>query len=992
MSTDKTNRSDERPSKASASGRGPSESAWSVTGRALRSGAGALGLLAMIGIASVTIDLNQPEAIAQAPGPIPNDRAMFVSRVAILHQGEGQAAVDLVALAKPSGPTKLEEIGKTDQGLLLRELVRQAFLIAARDELGDRTRDEVLDDAVPEKSAGAVVELASIFRNDGPSRIVIRRGEGAQAELILDHSSGPIPEGAGVIAQILPIAEGLSRSGFPEALKKLGLAGSRNKWNADGTVPLGIDAALESLGFVDHFGAIRSLHEIIRADGESPERLGALARAYAQLGILTEFQWHPAHKVYKARALLYAQRLVSLQPGSAWALRNRAFVRSVIGLHKEALDDLAEASKLAGDGPRSRAPRWVEPIEAYARSENSRLEEMEGPYLKLGRLLRMLVGEFPLGTDHSLRAAQAVVLLDNDCYRAVDAMCRVGGVSNLHVATTIGPDFLTKLLPVKLGELPTLPTSVKLGLEQGQEEMTIVESLEKAGSPARDRGEPSWSALAHLIRETRFVQTVRRLLFLKEQLAVPVEDYWTQARPTVAGHRYVMFLDGCALPPKQIGAAFIDFANKLDPSDLESQEADLCWSTDRNLRDNEKNRNQTFAVCHSDAVARDLAMSLRSFLSSDPKYSVLQAKTLLAVSPDSKLAQSALLSLAWDEFKDRALAWEEKAGDSLILLATLGNHYRDLKQYDRAKTLFRRYLAISPQHSIYLSLAGIYKQEGDMEGWLKVLEEYLEKGEDKGLDHAQAQVEIAHYFMSQKRWKEATPFAEAAAETGAAWAMICAIQCYEANQEWEKGESLSKGVAERYPTNCWPKWYSFCKRTGHGEIKAAEAWTVAYLEASKGRPDLADPAAAGYFYWWSGSTKKAFETFDELYRANPHPSFGLTLMLLSDELGNKSRRDEVLTDLCTKMKDQAPKSITICERFREALNADKPLDIAAIAAILESIPIESRGNAEFLVGSFAKNRGNQELTRKYFQLAVDYPKTLDWNREIARSYLEEKKP
>src|SRR6185312_3700786 len=108
-------------------------------------------------------------------------------------------------------------------------------------------------------------------------------------------------------------------------------------------LPPNVEERLAGLGFIEHFAVVRDLHDAIRGDGESPERLGALARAYAQLGILSEFHGHPAHKVYKARALLYAQRLLTRDPGSAWALRNRAFVRSIIGLHQEALDDLAEA-------------------------------------------------------------------------------------------------------------------------------------------------------------------------------------------------------------------------------------------------------------------------------------------------------------------------------------------------------------------------------------------------------------------------------------------------------------------------------------------------------------------------------------------------------------------------------------------------------------------------------------------------------------------------
>jgi hypothetical protein len=60
------------------------------------------------------------------------------------------------------------------------------------------------------------------------------------------------------------------------------------------------------------------------------------------------------------------------------------------------------------------------------------LASIEGSQTKLARLLRMLALEYPTGTSHSLQAAREVVLLDEECSRAHDAMCRVSGVANLH--------------------------------------------------------------------------------------------------------------------------------------------------------------------------------------------------------------------------------------------------------------------------------------------------------------------------------------------------------------------------------------------------------------------------------------------------------------------------------------------------------------------------------------------------------------------------------
>ena len=173
-------------------------------------------------------------------------------------------------------------------------------------------------------------------------------------------SGDPIPED---LADLAKQTEELSRTEFPAVLRQLGLEGKPNATKADGQVPDVIENRLGSLGFPEVFAAIKDLHALIRSDGESPARVGALVRGYALLGLLSEFQWHPAHKAYKARALLYAQRLVARQPNEAWGLWHRAFALALSGLHASAIADLKAAESLEGPAAKKAArPSWVEAI------------------------------------------------------------------------------------------------------------------------------------------------------------------------------------------------------------------------------------------------------------------------------------------------------------------------------------------------------------------------------------------------------------------------------------------------------------------------------------------------------------------------------------------------------------------------------------------------------------------------------------------------------
>ena len=84
----------------------------------------------------------------------------------------------LVVLGRPAyGVLTSKPSGTIDQAILPRELVRQAMLIAARDELGLSTRDEVIDDTAAEGEGvpPARAEVVSFIRDHfwhaaGPTR------------------------------------------------------------------------------------------------------------------------------------------------------------------------------------------------------------------------------------------------------------------------------------------------------------------------------------------------------------------------------------------------------------------------------------------------------------------------------------------------------------------------------------------------------------------------------------------------------------------------------------------------------------------------------------------------------------------------------------------------------------------------------------------------------------------------------------------------------
>jgi hypothetical protein len=95
------------------------------------------------------------------------------------------------------------------------------------------------------------------------------------------------------------MAEEYARGPFAEALGKAGYGGRPNAVLDSAGVDDAAEGWLKNMAIAPQFAAVRSVHEAIRDGGESPERLGVLVRAYANLGSLTEYQWTASGKLFR---------------------------------------------------------------------------------------------------------------------------------------------------------------------------------------------------------------------------------------------------------------------------------------------------------------------------------------------------------------------------------------------------------------------------------------------------------------------------------------------------------------------------------------------------------------------------------------------------------------------------------------------------------------------------------------------------------------------
>jgi len=880
----------------------------------------------------------------------------WVGPVWALSQGPPSGPPDVVYLQRSARFAVPSALGSSlcYEGPLLREIQRQAFLVAARDQLGLATRDVWLGDEMPKEGKNEPFEI--VTAKDGPFSLEVRRGFYPASKTVVKYAP-PLKPAAKIKMvdadasdsvdhrQWLVEAEALSRGAYVEALRKCGFQGKANPVHGKAGVPDEIEESLGEMVFTSQFIAVRRLHELVRTEGESPARLGALVRGYANLGLLTEFHWHPMHKVFKARALVYAQRMLAADPPSCAARWHRAYAFAAAGLHALAIDDL-EAAEAAWKGAKNdrREPRpgWVDLIDAHCRFDLDRLnpEKAEKQYVPLTGLLRYLTAE--LSGDSTMTVATALELVPKmpECYRIHDGLCQYAGVGTGHQATTEWLTIPAKTLYSRLAAMPGLPESVEKlvrdvdpaalanspgdefalrvkvtralqGIEEPDEanndaatpdeakkdeskkdegkkvESKKVES-KKDESRKSDAGEPSWAALGKMIGELSFVQAWRRVRFEVDYLGWPADRSLGMFMPLVADHPYAAFLETYASDGKAKAAAWKKLRISR-PDGLELQEyrmfSDYYGNHDRFDR----------AVLPRllngglDHTARDYSMLLAL---SDEQRTASHALGLLAISPFSPYAMAAAVEHGGQSVRGRIAAWEKTAAKHPIFCKALADRYASEKRFDDAVKWARAAIDLSPDLSIYLLLAQIYWDQGHEDQWVTTLEEFLNQP-DYGLSHGQVCSVIARYYMARKNWDKAMQYAEGAAETGSAWGMLLAAECHEGMHQWKEAAELRKATAERYPDPIATiDWYCFCRRTGHGDLNASRAAFKAAFASRDGAHQA--PVGGAVFYILEKKPRQALKLASREFERSGDVNVGLYVALLNDELQDAKARDAAL--------------------------------------------------------------------------------------------------
>lgn len=881
-------------------------------------------------------------------------------------------------------------------GILVRELFRQAFLIAARDELGYRTRDVCLGDQLPPATNGDVPVFNINVTLNRRRRLIVQvmQKEGDKEKLIEKRDLKLTYREP--VQKIASFAEEFSRTWFKDLLQQAGYVPQKRKAasKAVAAKPARFIQP-DELNYRDQFTRLIDTHRAIAEQGESPARLATLAQSYALYGTLTEQYWSRIPQATKARALLYAERLQTQYPQSASGLSCRALVSALVGLDQAALQDLKTISGLPA--AQGKLPEWLPVVEAHCRYSSEPLAGKKlSPESQLLRDYLKLLEVTYFGTPRQKNAAaDAVLKRDPRSTRAFYtrgrtvsdrrslAMIHDANVELIHAAQPYikGKNTLRLLPDVAGTELPNLLASRD----------AIVADLYARGTSATDRTEPSFSLLANTVQELTMLQAWDLISRRQEMKSVNADDILALFLKSLEHHPFKSYLQTFAWQQAVATEAFAE----LGQVPLYYWTPATCHILERGRRLRlpdeplEWIRTHTF-IHNSGLVISELAYVM--------DYAVPEAKKsewvkyLVAVSPYSPYTIKQQIAYQWDQNQQRVTELLKDYPDADLLIYEIANQYASRFNYPKAEYIYKRMYRKEPNYENIQPLIKLARQEGNSKQELKLLLEGLKLADRRSLQRASQESEIANYFIRQGDYQRALSHARVAARSYSGWGLQVEAECHELLGDLDSARELRKKSAVRY--NGQFDFHAWCRSRGLETPPEIQAMLKPYVDYYSKVP-LSDErflvsdqliykqlsVVADYLYL-EGKLQAALKVFDYSadeyhYVAEAFPA--VMAALIADELGLSKERDEYLSQAIAIEFRSRGKSyhlpqinqILLCQRILTGKDS-QALSPEVIDWYLQEPPdSQVRLNYRYFIGKALLQKKQNKLAIRYLQQAAE---------------------
>ena len=804
-----------------------------------------------------------------------------------------------------------------------REIMRQAVLVAARDELGCVTCDETLMEAVPTQANVLHLLVTERAKTTGKWQVKLTKSD--KGDTVWEKTFDFLAHGGKIYADFIPKIEAETRSTLVEALRTAGVKGTKPARKAPMPPGPEIEQALNAVDIVAQFGAVRAAHAAIAREGETPEWLGVLVRGYANLAMLTRHYWYSAPEVYTARAWLYAQRMVAADPQSELALWHRAYAWSLGGAQQHALADLAdlEQRRAAAGSNAVSLPPWTNLLKVYLTADLAGLDQVGKD--QIANRAWSLVLKFHLAScyyeDYLLfNTAREIDQVCPTAYSTYGYLITRGQHLRLsRIGAAWGPKRFAELAPRSLAKLPDLPASVqsvvvKIGADEeesepvedeGDEEglarpfssLTMVAAERLRGESSKVQGEPSWSALGSMLEEEQFLLVVQYFIDSGNATERDLSADTAALLPLIQRHRYAALIETQRISRNR------DFA-----------ELTRLFSTVK-ITDPRMNMMPMFLAFWGvpNATGESLgwpivARAQRNFtiqgmmeyvigFSENPDIGTAETRAMLVnelreVAPQWDCTY--IFGLDWleDPTPEKLKQIESALKFSPLAWSRLAKQYYGIGDIDGATRCAQRALDVAPIADPTLLLANIYQRQNEMEKWEQTLTKFLE-APDLGLMHGPVLQTLANGLAARGQWRRAKPFALQHSQSYQALGLAMAGYICEGLAEWEESEEWFQALSTSYPSSSGFSWYFWCRRTGRGQADTAKQLAEHWFAANPlGNREVA--ISSGVFHEVNGDPAAALDAYQAALTFRPSFNVSFKVARLARQTGDERLRTETL--------------------------------------------------------------------------------------------------
>ncbi len=835
-------------------------------------------------------------------------------------------------------------------GQLVREIGRQAILIAAREELGVATRDQTLGELDTMSTSAEVVRLLPQIRShwSAPTQLSLLPVD-AQGKVAGDTVwQTTIPPGNLSIPNLYPtlakVWEEASRKELVAGLRRAGLHRSTPPSKRANKPSDKAQKLLGEMNFISQYHAVRLAHQALIAGGASAEWLEVLARGYAHLCSLTAHHWTSGQEAFAARALLYTERCGALGGQERRTNWLRAYVLAIIGAHGAALSQVESLGEPSDDDP-----HWSLVIEPFCRFEREKLGAVGEEHQDLEQLtnwLAVCLGYFYDTAPSFHDVAQKCLQDSPDAYGVYRLLVMLNpSLSDQRFGAFAGPPALAQFAPAKLLKIDDLPDSLQRQLPRDieqlrelwrglpdplpeileseiiatQQELTqklpdplpgdpftplprfIIEKLREAKQSDGERLEPSWAMLADLVEEEQFVMAASYCHAIRNAVESSHKEAVDGLLPLIEGHPYRAFIATYALSREESRDGSIKLLADLEIPEPRHNMGHML----RRAAIVPTNTNQTLGYIASWEALNTYDYRLPSMheeitegaetwwehLSTRHKTDYITFYR--TVSPHCPHWLRVTFYHTPRPTLEQLEEWAPHAKKDSFSCRSMGGFFMNLGMNDKAIEWHETAYKMEPDYTSTVELAELYRSTGHADKWLPTLERFLNEEEERGLDHSNVHRYIATTYMEKDfDFERAKPHAVRAAQSYSAGGLASAVEACEGLAEWEEADRWAREVSRNYPSYSGQRWYFFRRRTGRGEPGEARPYMTQYLAVQRAE-DVADDTAA--YQLLEGDKKKALELFQQLGAEKNEVYWYLLAALIADDLKEHETRNRALT-------------------------------------------------------------------------------------------------